>query len=80
MAWVDRVSSEEASRRAGGRRRWNALRRDRAIVRRGEVARLLRAYGAARGSQAKIARELQVSFATISRDVQQLLAQMRLDQ
>ena len=77
MAWVDRVSSEEASRRAGGRRRWNALRRDRAIVRRGEVARLLRAYGAARGSQAKIAREIGVSQPTISRDAEWLRNQMR---
>ncbi len=77
MPWADRVSNEEASRRAGGRRRFNALRRDRAIVRRSQVASLLRAYGWARGSQAKVARLLGTSAATISRDAKHLREQMR---
>jgi hypothetical protein len=77
MAWSDRVSNEVASKRAGGRRRYHALRRDRATVRRSQVAQLVRAYGRQRGAQARIARELQVSEATICRDVTWLLAQTR---
>jgi hypothetical protein len=77
MAWSDPVSAEVASRRAGGRRRYHALRRDLAMVRRSEVAKLVRAYGRQRGTQARIARELNVSEATISRDIASLLDQAR---
>jgi hypothetical protein len=77
MPWTDRVSDELASRRAGGRRRYNSLRRDRATVRRGQVAQLLRGHGWTRGSQAKIAHILGVSQATISRDAKHLREQSR---
>jgi DNA invertase Pin-like site-specific DNA recombinase len=77
MAWSDRVSAEVASRRAGGRRRYHALRRDLATVRRHRVGQLLRAHGRERGAQARIARELNVSEATISRDIAWLLDQAR---
>src|SRR5207244_4881063 len=55
--------------RAGGRRRYNALRRDRADIRRIEVADRLATYGWTYGVQARIAEELGVSDATISRDL-----------
>jgi hypothetical protein len=77
MAWSDPVSDELASQRAGGRRRYHALRRDRATVRRGRLAQLLRVYGWTRGIQARIARELGCSQATISRDAKWLRDQMR---
>jgi hypothetical protein len=77
MAWSDRVSAEVASRRAGGRRRYHALRRDLATVRRHRVGQLVRAYGRQRGVQARIAKELKVSEATVSRDIAFLLDQAR---
>jgi DNA invertase Pin-like site-specific DNA recombinase len=73
MAWTDRVSDTIAYRRASGRRHYNAIRQVRATVRRSQVARLLRAYGLERGTQARIARELNVSDATISRDTRSVL-------
>ncbi len=77
MAWSDAVSAEQASRRAGGRRRYNRLRQDIAVVRRAKVARLLRTFGVERGAQAQIARQLGVSEATISRDAAHLRSQSR---
>ncbi len=53
----------------GQRRAYNALRRDRAILGRQKMVRLLRRYGLEHGVQARMARELGVSEATISRDV-----------
>jgi hypothetical protein len=73
MAWSDYVSDEVASRRAGGRRRYHALRRDQATMRRGQVVRLVRVYGLQRGVQARIAKELGASQATVSRDIKWLL-------
>ena len=64
-----RVSDGEAAARAGGRRKYNALRRDRAEFRRIEVADRLVTYGWTYGVQARIAEELGVSDATISRDL-----------
>jgi hypothetical protein len=60
-------------RRAGGRRRYNALRRDLAAFRRLQVADLLNEWGLVRGVQRRIAETLGVSEATISRDVAHLL-------
>ena len=66
---TQRVSDGEAAARAGGRRKYNALRRDRAEFRRIEVADRLVTYGWTYGVQARIAEELGVSDATISRDL-----------
>jgi hypothetical protein len=66
---------DQRCRLASGRRHYNSVRRFRAQLRRREVARLLRARGTLfdRGTQARLARELGVSRATISRDVAVLL-------
>ncbi len=67
------TSFGEAVRRASGRRAYNALRRDLAVLRRLDVARLLGKYGPQHGVQARIARELGVSEAVVSRECQKLL-------
>jgi hypothetical protein len=72
-AWSAPTTAEEVARRAGGRRRYNTWRQHLAFFRRMEVARRLCAQGAVqRGVQARIAREMRVSRATISRDVRYL--------
>lgn len=64
------LTKEQAYRRAGGRRRYNLKRQDEARTRRDEVSRLLDLYGSKRrGTRARIARELGVSRATVTRDV-----------
>jgi hypothetical protein len=63
------VSDGEAAARAGGRRKYNAVRRDRAQLRRIEVAQRVMSDGWTYGVQARIAEELGVSDATISRDL-----------
>ena len=68
-AWGAPTTPEEAFARAGGRRRFNAWRKDMAVIRRAEVARLLATHGRVPGIQTLIARQLGVSEATISRDV-----------
>jgi DNA invertase Pin-like site-specific DNA recombinase len=67
------LSPEEAYRRAGGRRRYNQRRQDAERARHKEVSRLLDLYGEGkRGTRARIARELGVSRATVTRDVRAL--------
>lgn len=64
------MTFDEVCRRAGGRRRYNIRRQRAAFERRATVARLLVEYGRnKRGTRARIARELGVSEATISRDI-----------
>lgn len=64
------LTLEQVHRRAGGRRRYNFQREMAARARRERVCALLAKYGSKiRGVQARIARELGVSEATISRDV-----------
>lgn len=63
--WRKPTSDPAAARRAGGRRRYNARRRQAADARRREVARLL-FDGVAPG---EMAQRLNVSAATISRDI-----------
>lgn len=58
VSWSTPTSFGEVVRRASGRRVYNALRRDLAVFRRLDVARLLSEYGPQRGVQARIAREL----------------------
>ena len=67
--WSDWVSDGEAAARAAGRRKYNALRRDRAQYRRIQVAELLMSDGWTYGAQARIAQELGVSDATICCDL-----------
>lgn len=75
--WSAPVDNRQAFARAGGRRRYNALRRLHMVFRRAQVARLLHSE---RGHQAAIARRLGVSQATISRDVKALLRESLVEQ
>jgi hypothetical protein len=70
---MTRLSFDQICRRAGGRRRYNYQREAAKEARRKEVERLLNEYGQkVPGVQARIARELGVSEATISRDAQDI--------
>jgi len=67
--WSAAVSPELAYRRASGRRRYHAQRRTDRFFRRMLVLDRLRDEGLRYGAQARWARELGVSEATICRDV-----------
>jgi hypothetical protein len=67
--WSERVSDGDAAARAGGRRRYNGVRRDRARFRRIAVVQRVLSDGWTYGVQARIAEELGVSDATICRDL-----------
>lgn len=70
---MKRLSFDQICKRAGGRRRYNHQREIAKEARRKEVERLLNEYGRkAWGVQARIARELGVSEATISRDIESI--------
>jgi hypothetical protein len=75
--WQRDVTADEAARRAGGRRRYNAERRLRAFLRLRKVADVLfatqewRPRGFIR--QAALARQLGVSRSTVCRDVHKLI-------
>lgn len=79
-AWNQPKTFSEVCRRAGGRRAYNALRRDLAGFRRLDVARLLKEFGIQHGVQARIARELGVTEATISRDLKALRSRLHVCQ
>ena len=71
-SWSKLTTHSEAARRAGGRRRINAVRHWGVIQRRAKVFKTVSERGLAgfnRGVRAQIARELGVSRSTISRDV-----------
>jgi len=71
-SWSKLTTHSEAARRAGGRRRINAVRHWDVIQRRAKVFKTVSERGLAgfdRGVRAQIARELGVSRSTISRDV-----------
>jgi hypothetical protein len=70
--WWIPVSRDEAARRAGGRRAYNASRQFKAAMRRERVIVLLLARGFDYGSQRHAAAILGVSPATITRDVRVL--------
>ena len=78
--WRLPVVTDGAHRRAGGRRRYNAHRRRSAELRRERVLALMAMtaprFMTERGWQARTARELGVSRATVCRDVDALLAEM----
>jgi hypothetical protein len=71
---MNKLTSEQVFKRAGGRRRYNLQRQRAAEARRDQVERLLDLYGRRRGVQARIARELQVSRATVCRDARAISA------
>jgi arginine repressor len=66
------MTSKEIFRRAGGRRKYQALRRHEALLRRGEIIEQLKVLGFQRGTQATIARLTGWSEATISRDFKRI--------
>lgn len=71
--WSAPTTPDIAHRRVGGRRRYNSMRQLEAAFRRQDVANGLIRYGWVHGVQARLARELGVSQATISRDVAWLM-------
>lgn len=71
--WSDRESFDAVCRRASGRRHYNAMRKFQATYRRIQVTNLLSKWGFEYGVQARIAQELNVSEATISRDIAAML-------
>lgn len=73
-SWSAPTSTSEVHRRAGGRRKYNSVRRFKADLRRIEVEKLFAEYAFARGAQARIARELGVNRSTVSRDIRRLWA------
>ena len=73
MAWSTPIASLEAFRRAGGRRAYNAWRRDMKLFRRRDVMQLVLQFGHQRGVQARIAKLLSVSEGTISKDIKATL-------
>lgn len=75
LDWRAPVTSDEAARRAAGRRLYNARRTEEMLLRRREVVEMLRFNGHGWGSQAQMARALGVSEATISRDVKAIFEQ-----
>ena len=76
--WNKPTTSDEAYRRASGRRHYNAVRKLRASFRRTQVVRLLRVYGLLDwGVQSRIAEQLGVSRATICRDIKAISEPLR---
>ncbi len=71
-SWSAFTSTSEASRRAGGRSHYNSMRQFHAAMRRIKVEQLFAEYGFVHGAKARIARELDVSPSTITRDIQRL--------
>jgi hypothetical protein len=69
--WPDLTTNDEAARRAGGRRNYNAFRQRQALQRRAKVLTMLKEYPnpVEHGIRARLARELGVSRSTISRDL-----------
>jgi hypothetical protein len=71
--WRQPTSWAEVKRRAAGRYKYNEVRQTRAALRWRDVLKLLGAWGWTYGVQAQIARVLNCSAATISRDVAKLM-------
>lgn len=75
MNWKSPVSNQEAIRRAGGRRRYNAQRQSLANRRRRALVRLIKKSEFEQGWQKNLAGVLGVSESTISRDLDTPLLQ-----
>jgi hypothetical protein len=71
--WRAPKSWDEVCRRAAGRRRYNAERQVGVMVRRWRVLELVKQTGLVSGAQRRMAKELGVSEATISRDIDAML-------
>jgi hypothetical protein len=72
--WRDATSWDEVCRRASGRRSYHRIRRFQRDYRRKQVCELICRYGVSSwGARARIARELGVSRATVTRDVQAII-------
>ena len=67
--WSQRVPDEQAARRAGGRRRYNQVRRRVMAERRFWISLLDAGALKARGTRARLARQFKVHRSTIGRDV-----------
>lgn len=78
MNWSAPTSFSEMTRRAGGRRQYNALRLDLKLFRRHDVAELLLRFGCKRGVQVRIAQALGVSESVVSRDVNSMLQKQHI--
>lgn len=78
MSWSEWVPTDEAHRRASGRRAVNRKRQDHAQARREEVRQLLHRWGASAQARVKIALVLGVSLSTINRDMHALQAREAL--
>ncbi|MFN2491159.1 MAG: hypothetical protein ABR529_15805 [Actinomycetota bacterium] len=76
-AWSQPTSQSEVYRRAQGRARYNRRRQLTMNQRRVKVAELLFRYGTQRGTQARIAEQLEVPYPTINRDVRAILGSER---
>jgi hypothetical protein len=74
MNWSAPTDPSAVARRAGGRRRYNALRKLNRDCRRAQVYELLRRFGDVHGTQARIVKELGSTKASISRDVRAVRA------
>jgi hypothetical protein len=70
--WSAPTDWQTVCARAGGRRRWNAVKKVVAYCRRGEGLQLLHRFGWRRGTPALIARTLGVHRSTVSRDLKVL--------
>ncbi len=73
-SWNDHAPWDMVCRRASGRRGYNAHRKFVAAWRRVQVSGLLVEWGLGHGTQVRIAQQLGVSQATISRDITLLMA------
>jgi hypothetical protein len=71
--WSQRTTWDTVCKRVAGRAKYNAVRRFKAELRRGEVLQLLHAWGWRHGVQVRIAEALRVSESTISRDLALIL-------
>src|SRR5262249_18500878 len=71
--WGSPTTWDEVCRRAAGRRHYHAMRRLWRDLRRRKVVKLLARHGLGHGVRARVARELGVSEATVSRDVRAIL-------
>ena len=70
--WATRIGDRAAFHRAGGRKRFNAIRLRKARKRRARVAAFIQAHGCPWGVQARLARLLGVNRSTICRDLDAL--------
>jgi hypothetical protein len=77
-SWGAATSFEQVKRRAGGRRRYNAMRQRAAALRRRQVAWYLfgkKGWFGMKGVRLILAKKLRVSITTINRDIADILAE-----